>query len=139
MDSKLTDKQQKFVDYLFDNFHEGGAFTPTVLEEAVRQAGYGPTVQPRHVLESDAVKDAIYTSYKKQVALYGLEAFANMLDVMRNPDKKSWRAQLSSSQAVLDASTVPYKNQQDTAEVATGIVVLPAKKKVVVQVEDDEA
>lgn len=136
-ESKLSPNQQKFLAYIIEQMHQGRN-GKHVYEEALKAAGYGETVTVYHVLQSAALKDAIYTAYKEQVALYGVEAMGNLINLMRNPETKHWRAQLNSAQAVLDASAIPYKMQEQQASTPHGVVVMPAKKKVVITVEETD-
>ena len=55
MSVELTDKQQAFVDHLFEGTHEGKRITQRFLEEAVQAAGYSETTKAKDVLESKSV------------------------------------------------------------------------------------
>jgi len=136
-ESKLSPQQKIFLDYVVEQMHQGRGGTH-VYEEALKQANYGEYVRVSHVLSSAALKDAIYAAYKEHAAIYGLEAMGNLVGLMRNPDQKAWRSILNSAQAVLDASTIPYKIQEQQASTPHGVVVMPAKKKVVITVEDED-
>jgi hypothetical protein len=133
---ELNEKQKAFIEYLFGAMHEGVPYGPKLLDDAAKHAGY--TDHWTNIVKYKVIRDAIYEGYKNHVSLYGLEAFSTMLNVMRNPSNKEGKLQLSAAQAVLDASTIPYKGGDQQIEAPNGVIVLPAKKKVEISIEDDD-
>lgn len=121
-DKKLTPKQTKFLDYVFDKFPEVG---PSTYEDAKDYAGYSKETKVREVV--DGLKDEIINRIKHFIAIYGLEAFGEQMKLLRMPVDKTWRAKLAITDSILNRVGVVSKNDESEGKMPVGIIVLPPK------------
>jgi hypothetical protein len=116
-DRVLTERQQKFLDVLFDEAE--GDFVA-----AKRLAGYSETVRPSSIVKS--LEDEIAELTKKYLVNHGAKAAAKMVSVLDNPTRLGNKEIIAASKDILDRAGHKPK---DKVEVETDLPVfyLPEK------------
>ena len=93
MTKNLTDKQQKFIDVLFDEAQ--GNFV-----EAKKLAGYSENVSTTSIVES--LQEEIAAKTTKFLATHGARAAWAMLQIMDNPTDLGNKEKMAAAKDILD-------------------------------------
>ena len=117
MARNLTDKQQKFLDVLFEE--AGGN-----LVKAKKLAGYADAVTSRQVAEPLAEEIAALT--KKFIASSATKAAYSMFEVMNNPTDLGNKEKMAAAKDVLDRSGF-IKTEKVEVSAASPLFILPQK------------
>ena len=117
MTRNLTEKQQKFLDVLFEE--AGGN-----LVTAKKLAGYADAVTSRHVAEPLAEEIAALT--KKFIASSATKAAYSMFEVMNNPTDLGNKEKMAAAKDVLDRSGF-IKTEKVEVSAASPLFILPQK------------
>jgi len=113
----LTEKQQKFLDVLFEEA-EGD---PT---KAKKLAGYSPNVPTREITE--ALSDEIYELTKKYIATSATKAAYNMGKIARDPVGIGIKDQFLASKDILDRAGFKEANKVEVSSTSP-LFILPEK------------
>lgn len=126
MASKLTEKQQKFVD-VYIELLEAGENDGEARKVAREAAGYAPTTSMTHIISGE-VQEYLIDWSNKRLAL-GLPKAINKLNfVIDNPEEKGNANLLAAINTWLDRGGVTKKESKEvTLKIPTGLVILPAK------------
>jgi hypothetical protein len=117
MTRNLTEKQQKFLDVLFEE--AGGN-----LVTAKKLAGYADAVTSRQVAEPLAEEIAALT--KKFIASSATKAAYSMFEVMNNPTDLGNKEKMAAAKDVLDRSGF-IKTEKVEVSAASPLFILPQK------------
>ena len=117
MARNLTEKQQKFLDVLFEE--AGGN-----LVTAKKLAGYADAVTSRQVAEPLA--DEIAALTKKFIASSATKAAYSMFEVMNNPTDLGNKEKMAAAKDVLDRSGF-IKTEKVEVSAASPLFILPQK------------
>ena len=117
MARNLTEKQQKFLDVLFEE--AGGN-----LVTAKKLAGYADAVTSRQVAEPLA--DEIAALTKKFIASSATKAAYSMFEVMNNPTDLGNKEKMAAAKDVLDRSGF-IKTEKVEVSAANPLFILPQK------------
>jgi hypothetical protein len=117
MTRNLTEKQQKFLDVLFEE--AGGN-----LVTAKKLAGYADAVTSRQVAEPLA--DEIAALTKKFIASSATKAAYSMFEVMNNPTDLGNKEKMAAAKDVLDRSGF-IKTEKVEVSAANPLFILPQK------------
>ena len=117
MARNLTEKQQKFLDVLFEE--AGGN-----LVKAKKLAGYADAVTSRQVAEPLAEEIAALT--KKFIASSATKAAYSMFEVMNNPTDLGNKEKTAAAKDVLDRSGF-IKTEKVEVSAASPLFILPQK------------
>ena len=119
MAKTLTDKQQKFLDVLFEQAK--GDFL-----QAKKLAGYSENVSTKSVV--DSLEEEIYTATKKYIASSGVKAAAAMVGVISDPTALGNKEKMQAAKDILDRAGYKPKEQVEV-QTAEPLFILPAKKE----------
>lgn len=119
MARKLTEKQQKFLDVLFEEAE--GSFL-----EAKRLAGYSENVHTGSIV--DSVENEIQELVKKQIKRYGVQAVWAMGDVMKNPEQMGGKEKMTAAKDILDRAGFKPTDKVDV-KTDSPVFILPEKSK----------
>jgi hypothetical protein len=117
MARNLTEKQQKFLDVLFEE--AGGN-----LVAAKKLAGYADGVSSKQVAESLAEEIADLT--KKFISSSAVKAAYSMFEVMNNPTDLGNKEKMAAAKDVLDRSGF-IKTEKVEVSAANPLFILPQK------------
>lgn len=117
MARNLTEKQQKFLDVLFEE--AGGN-----LVTAKKLAGYADAVTSRQVAEPLSEEIAALT--KKFIASSATKAAYSMFEVMNNPTDLGNKEKMAAAKDVLDRSGF-IKTEKVEVSAASPLFILPQK------------
>jgi len=117
MTRNLTEKQQKFLDVLFEE--AGGN-----LVTAKKLAGYADAVTSRQVAEPLA--DEIAALTKKFIASSATKAAYSMFEVINNPTDLGNKEKMAAAKDVLDRSGF-IKTEKVEVSAANPLFILPQK------------
>ena len=117
MTRNLTDKQQKFLDVLFEE--AGGN-----LVKAKKLAGYADAVTSRQVAEPLAEEIAALT--KKFIASSATKAAYSMFEIMNNPTDLGNKEKMAAAKDVLDRGGF-VKTEKVEVTAASPLFILPQK------------
>ena len=117
MGRNLTEKQQKFLDVLFDEAKGN-------LVKAKKLAGYADAVTSRQVAEPLAEEIAELT--KKFIASSATKAAYSMFEVMNNPTDLGNKEKMIAARDVLDRSGF-VKTEKVEVSAANPLFILPEK------------
>jgi len=117
MAKNLTEKQQKFLDVLFEE--AGGN-----LVTAKKLAGYADAVTSRQVAEPLAEEIAELT--KKFISTAATKAAYSMFEVMNNPTELGNKEKMVAAKDVLDRSGF-IKTEKVEVSAANPLFILPQK------------
>ena len=117
MARNLTEKQQKFLDVLFEE--AGGN-----LVKAKKLAGYADAVTSRQVAEPLA--EGIEALTKKFIASSATKAAYSMFEVMNNPTDLGNKEKMAAAKDVLDRSGF-IKTEKVEVSAASPLFILPQK------------
>ena len=117
MARNLTEKQQKFLDVLFEE--AGGN-----LAKARKLAGYADGVSTKAIAESLAEEIADLT--KKFISSSAVKAAYSMFEVMNNPTDLGNKEKMAAAKDVLDRSGF-IKTEKVEVSAANPLFILPQK------------
>ena len=117
MARNLTEKQQKFLDVLFEE--AGGN-----LVTAKKLAGYADAVTSRQVAEPLA--DEIAALTKKFIASSATKAAYSMFEIMNNPTDLGNKEKMAAAKDVLDRGGF-VKTEKVEVSAASPLFILPQK------------
>ena len=117
MARNLTEKQQKFLDVLFEE--AGGN-----LAKARKLAGYADGVSTKAIAESLAEEIADLT--KKFISSSAVKAAYSMFEVMNNPTDLGNKEKMTAAKDVLDRSGF-IKTEKVEVSAANPLFILPQK------------
>ena len=119
MTDKLNERQQKFLDVLFDE--AGGD-----LNLAKKLAGYAENTRAHDVVEGLA--DQIADKTKKYLALNGPKAAVSLVSILKNPTDLGNKDKLAAARDLLDRIGL---KATDRVEVTTRspLFILPSKEE----------
>jgi phage terminase small subunit len=118
MRDKLTERQQRFLDVLFDEAK--GNFL-----EAKRLAGYSENVATSVVV--NALEEEIAEQVKKYLATSGVKAAYTMVHAMSNPTELGLKEKMSAAKDILDRGGFKASEKVEV-KTETPLFILPAKK-----------
>jgi phage terminase small subunit len=116
---KLTEKQQAFLDVLFDKAN--GNFV-----EAKRLAGYSENVATQSIV--DSLEEEIYTLTQKYISRIGVKAAVAMNHVIENPTDLGNKEKMQAAKDILDRAGYKPKDKVEV-ETKDPLFILPAKKE----------
>ena len=117
MAKNLTEKQQKFLDVLFDE--AGGN-----LVKAKKLAGYADAVTSKQVAEP--LSEEIAELTKRFIASSATKAAYSMFEVMNNPTDLGNKEKMTAAKDVLDRSGF-IKTEKVEVSAANPLFILPQK------------
>lgn len=117
MAKNLTEKQQKFLDVLFEE--AGGS-----LVKAKKLAGYADAVTSRQVAEPLAEEIAELT--KKFISSSATKAAYSMFEIMNNPTDLGNKEKMAAAKDVLDRSGF-VKTEKVEVSATNPLFILPQK------------
>ena len=117
MAKNLTEKQQKFLDVLFEE--AGGS-----LVKAKKLAGYADAVTSRQVAEPLAEEIAELT--KKFISSSATKAAYSMFEIMNNPTDLGHKEKMAAAKDVLDRSGF-VKTEKVEVSATNPLFILPQK------------
>lgn len=118
MARKLTEKQQKFLDVLFDEARGS-------VVEAKKLAGYSPTQHTAQIVE--ALKDEILEKTNMYLASNAPRAAMSMVGAMIDPTELGIKEKMQAAKEVMDRVGI-IKSEKLQVESTGGVMVLPPKK-----------
>ena len=124
--SNLTPKQKLFLEYIWNEFPN---ITDETYKYAKDYAGYAEATRVWEVV--NGLKEEILAGMKQRQAMYGVEAMAKQVHLMRNPDDKWWRAKLAITDSILDRVGMAKKADGEASAMPAGVIILPGKKYVI--------
>jgi hypothetical protein len=119
----LTDKQEKFLELLFDDAYIGQE------RKAMIDAGYAESSHVSTIIQSlkKEILDRADTFLARKVA----KSLHSVMNVMDNPEQKGAKARLESASMVLDRVGLSKKERMEIEhKIADGVIILPSKKTV---------
>ena len=122
-DRKLTEKQQKFLDVLFDEAHGS-------LVEAKRLAGYSPTQATSEIVKS--LKEEILERTNMYLAQSAPRAAMAMVGALHDPTELGIKEKMQAAKEVMDRVGI-IKSEKVQVEASGGVMILPPKRS-----EDDD-
>jgi len=123
MARKLTEKQQKFLDVLFEEANGS-------LVEAKKLAGYSETQYTGSIVES--LKDEILERTNLYLAQSAPRAAMAMVGALSDPTELGIKEKMQAAKEVMDRVGI-IKSEKIQVESTGGVMVLPPKKT-----EDDD-
>jgi hypothetical protein len=117
MARNLTEKQQKFLDVLFEE--AGGN-----VKVAQKLAGYAEAASSRQI--TDALSEEIADLTKKFIAQSATKAAYSMFEVMNNPTDLGNKEKMAAAKDVLDRSGFT-KTEKVEVSAANPLFILPQK------------
>ena len=118
MTRQLTEKQQKFLDVLFD----GAGGNPVA---AKKLAGYSDTVSSTTIMA--ALQEEVNDLTRKFLAAAGTRAAYSLLEVIANPTDLGNKEKLAASKDVLDRAGF-VKTDKVEIKSENPVFILPPKK-----------
>ena len=118
MPRNLTEKQQKFLDVLFEEAQGSPA-------KARKLAGYADGISSTTILNS--LQDEVANLTKKFIATRGPQAAWSMVNVLNNPTDLGNKEKMAAAKDLLDRAGFT-KTEKVNVESNGGIFVLPAKE-----------
>ena len=122
---KLTEKQEKFLDVLFEEAR--GSFV-----EAKRLAGYSDNQHTAQIVE--ALKDEILDHTNMYLASNAPRAAMSMVGAMIDPTELGIKEKMQAAKEVMDRVGI-IKSEKVQVESSGGVMILPPKKSAS---EDDD-
>ena len=120
---QLTEKQQKFLDVLFEEARGS-------MVEAKKLAGYSPTQHTAGIVES--LKDEILERTNMYLAQSAPRAAMAMVGALHDPTELGIKEKMQAAKEVMDRVGI-IKSEKVQIEASGGVMLLPPKKS-----EDDE-
>ena len=125
MTRQLTEKQQKFLDVLFDQ--AGGD-----IGSAIKLAGYAEGVSPSQMVT--ALKEEILEATQLYMASNAPKAAMAMVEGLYDPTELGIKDKMAAAKELLDRTGL-IKTEKVQVESSGGVMLMPAKQ--VVKEEDD--
>jgi DNA-binding Lrp family transcriptional regulator len=122
-DRQLTEKQQKFLDVLFEDARGS-------VVEAKKLAGYSPTQHTASIVSS--LKDEILERTNMYLAQNGPRAAMAMVGALHDPTELGIKEKMQAAKEVMDRIGI-IKSEKVQIESTGGVMLLPPKRT-----EDDE-
>ncbi len=119
MTRQLTEKQQKFIDVLFD---EAGGDIGT----AIKLAGYAEGVSPAQMVTS--LKEEILDATQTFMARNAPKAAMAMVGGLHDPTELGIRDKMSAAKELLDRAGL-IKTEKVQVETSGGVMLMPPKNK----------
>ena len=119
MARNLTEKQQKFLDVLFDE--AGGD-----VVQAKKLAGYGEQSSTTAIVES--LKDEIGDRTRSYFARTAPKAAMAMVGALYDPTELGIRDKMSAAKDLLDRAGLGKVDKIDVGSSTGGVVILPSKE-----------
>ena len=116
---KLTDKQQKFLEVLFEEAQ--GSFV-----EAKRLAGYSDNVYTQSIV--DSLEEEIFELTKKYISKLGVKAAWSMHEVMLNPTDLGNKEKMAAAKDILDRGGFKPTEKLDV-KTESPVFILPSKQE----------
>ena len=120
MTKNLTEKQQKFLDVLFEEAQGNPV-------QAKKLAGYADTVSSTVVMAG--IQDQVAELTKKFIATRGPQAAWSMLEVMNNPTNLGNKEKMAAARDFLDRAGF-VKTEKVEVKAESPLFILPPKKNV---------
>lgn len=118
MARNLTEKQQKFLEVLFEEAN--GNFVT-----AKKLAGYSDNVSTTQIVES--VEDEVAELTKKFLARSGVQAAYSMMQAMQNPTDLGVKEKMAAAKDILDRGGFKATDKVEV-KADTPLFILPEKK-----------
>ena len=118
MAKNLTEKQQKFLDVLFEEAQGNPV-------QAKKLAGYADTVSSTVVMA--AVQDQVAELTKQFIATRGPQAAWSMLEVMNNPTNLGNKEKMAAAKDLLDRAGF-VKTEKVEVKTESPLFILPPKE-----------
>ena len=119
MTRQLTEKQQKFMDVLFD---EAGGDIST----AIKLAGYAEGTTPSQIVKG--LKEEILDATQTFMARNAPKAAMAMVGGLHDPTELGIRDKMSAAKALLDRAGL-IKTEKVQVETSGGVMLMPPKNK----------
>ncbi len=119
MARNLTDKQQKFLEVLFDG--AGGD-----VVQAKKLAGYGEQSSTTAIVES--LKDEIGDRTRSYFARTAPKAAMAMVGALSDPTELGIRDKMSAAKDLLDRAGLGKVDRVDVSSSSGGVFILPSKE-----------
>jgi hypothetical protein len=119
MTRQLTEKQQKFLDVLFDQ--AGGD-----IGSAIKLAGYAEGVSPSQV--TTGLKEEILEATQMYMARNAPKAAMAVVNGLYDPTELGIRDKMSAAKELLDRSGL-IKTEKVQVETSGGVMLMPPKNK----------
>lgn len=123
MARKLTEKQQKFLDVLFEEARGN-------VVEAKKLAGYSPNQYTAEIVSS--LKDEILERTNMYLAQNGPRAAMAMVGALHDPTELGIKEKMTAAKEVMDRIGI-IKSEKVQVEASGGVMILPPKRT-----EDDD-
>ena len=120
---QLTEKQQKFLDVLFEEARGS-------VVEAKKLAGYSPTQHTAQIV--DALKDEIMERTNMYLAGNAPRAAMAMVGALVDPTEMGIKEKMQAAKEVMDRVGI-IKSEKVQVEATGGVMILPPKRS-----EDDD-
>lgn len=127
MARNLTEKQQKFLDVLFDDAHGD-------LLQAKRLAGYSDTTPTSEV--TNALKEEILERTNLFLARNAPRAAMAMVGAIADPTELGIKEKMTAAKEIMDRVGI-IKSEKVQVEATGGVMILPPKRQVEEVEEDD--
>jgi phage terminase small subunit len=118
MARQLTEKQQKFLDVLFEE--AGGS-----MVEAKKLAGYSPTQHTAQIVES--LKEEILERTNMYLAQSAPRAAMAMVGALHDPTEMGIKEKMQAAKEVMDRVGI-IKSEKVQVEATGGVMILPPKR-----------
>ena len=115
---QLTDKQQKFLDVLFEEARGS-------MVEAKKLAGYSPTQHTAQIVES--LKDEILERTNMYLAQSAPRAALAMVGALHDPTELGIKEKMTAAKEVMDRVGI-IKSEKIQVESTGGVMILPPKR-----------
>ena len=125
MARQLTEKQQKFLDVLFDEARGS-------MVEAKKLAGYSPTQHTAAIVES--LKEEILERTNMYLAQSAPRAAMAMVGALHDPTELGIKEKMQAAKEVMDRVGI-IKSEKIQVESSGGVMILPPKRA---EENDDE-
>ena len=119
MTRQLTEKQQKFLDVLFDQ--AGGD-----IGSAIKLAGYAEGVSPNQIVAS--LKEEILEATQSYMARNAPKAAVAITSSLDDPTQQGIRDRMSAAKELLDRTGL-IKTEKVQVETSGGVMLMPPKNK----------
>ena len=124
MASKLTERQQKFIDALFSEANGS-------IKDAKIIAGYSPNTNNQEIIKG--IKDEIFGATQLYMASNAPRAAMAMVGGLVDPTELGIRDKMAAAKELLDRTGL-IKTEKVQVEASGGVMLMPTKKPV----EDDD-
>lgn len=123
-DYSTSEKQQRFIEFLFTPTEEGGAAGN--VQMAKEMAGYHPTYSNRALLATKEIRDGIEKATKEFFTQTAPESAMSMLSVLRSPTTPGSKQRLEAAKELLDRGGF-VKTEKVDVNASGGVFLLPPK------------